>query len=56
LLTAGAKILRKTGMAQRLLGNLQVDITEAKSVLGWVPPFSLQQGLQRFALAQSAKM
>ena len=55
-LTAGAKILRKTGIAQRLLGNLQIDITKARSVLGWVPPFSLQQGLQRIALARRAKM
>lgn len=56
LLIAGAKILRKGEMAQRLLGSLQVDITKTKTVLGWVPPFSLQQGLQRVALARSAKI
>ena len=28
-------------------GNLQVDISKARSVLGWVPPVSVEEGLRR---------
>ncbi len=55
LLMAGAKILRKAEMAQRLLGSLQVDITKTKTILGWMPPLNLQQSLQRSAIAWSTK-
>jgi nucleoside-diphosphate-sugar epimerase len=34
-------------MAQRLIGNLQVDISLARSLLGWIPPVSLEEGLRR---------
>lgn len=34
---------------QRLCGNLQVDISKARSLLGWVPPVSVEQGLLRAA-------
>ena len=46
VLNAGAKLLGKADVAQRLLGNLQVDITKNKTLLGWQPPFTLQQGLK----------
>jgi len=29
---------------QRLCGNLQVDISKACSLLGWVPPVSVDEG------------
>jgi len=32
---------------QRLCGNLQVDISKARSLLGWVPPVSVEEGLRR---------
>ena len=47
LLQTGATMLGKGEMAQRLLGSLQVDITKAREVLGWTPPVSVDEGLQR---------
>ena len=49
LLAISAKLLGKADVAQRLLGNLQVDITKNKTLLGWQPPFTLQQGLNLMA-------
>ena len=46
-LQAGATLLGKGDAVQRLCGNLQVDITKARSLLGWVPPVSVQEGLRR---------
>ena len=50
-LTWGAKLLGLADIAQRLLGNLQVDIEKNKMLLGWTPPLSVDQGLRRTALA-----
>ena len=47
LLQLGATVLGKKAMAQRLLGSLQVDIRKNQQVLGWRPPFTLEQGLKR---------
>ena len=49
LLQFGAKLLGKQDMAQRLLGNLQVDIAHTKKVLDWTPPVSVDEGLRRTA-------
>ena len=49
LLQLGAKLLGKQDMAQRLLGNLQVDISHTKKVLDWTPPVSVDEGLRRTA-------
>ncbi len=46
-LQAGATLLGKGDAVQRLCGNLQVDISKARSLLGWVPPVSVQEGLRR---------
>jgi len=46
-LQAGASLLGKGDAVQRLCGNLQVDISKARSVLGWVPPVSVEEGLRR---------
>ena len=46
-LQAGASLLGKGDAAQRLCGNLQVDISKARSLLGWVPPLSVEEGLRR---------
>lgn len=35
----------KKSLASRLCGNLQVDITKAKTLLGWKPPFNFEQGI-----------
>ncbi|MFZ2296163.1 MAG: SDR family oxidoreductase [Polaromonas sp.] len=47
VLAAGAALLGKGDAAQRLCGNLQVDISKARSLLGWEPPLSVDEGLRR---------
>lgn len=47
LLQFGATVLGKKAMAQRLLGSLQVDISKTRTLLGWVPPLSVDEGLRR---------
>ena len=46
-LQAGASLLGKGDAVQRLCGNLQVDMSKARSLLGWVPPVSVEEGLSR---------
>jgi nucleoside-diphosphate-sugar epimerase len=46
-LQAGASLLGKGDAVQRLCGNLQVDVSKARSLLGWVPPVSVDEGLRR---------
>ena len=40
-----AKFFGKADFEQRLLGNLQVDITKNKTLLGWQPPYTLEESL-----------
>jgi len=49
MLEAGAAMLGKRELAQRLCGNLQVDITKTRDVLGWTPPVSVDEGLRATA-------
>jgi len=51
-LKAGAAALGRSAAAQRLCGNLQVDITSTRERLGWTPPLSLDEGLRQ-ALAKA---
>jgi nucleoside-diphosphate-sugar epimerase len=46
-LQAGANLIGKGDAMQRLCGNLQVDISKARSLLGWAPPVSVDEGLRR---------
>ena len=46
-LHAGALLLGKGDAMQRLCGNLQVDISKARILLGWEPPVSVKDGLMR---------
>jgi len=46
-LQAGASLLGKGDAVRRLCCNLQVDISKACSLLSWVPPVSLKEGLRR---------
>lgn len=46
-LQVGAALLGKGDAVQRLCGNLQVDISKARHLLGWVPPISVDEGLRR---------
>lgn len=47
LLVLGATLVGKKGLAQRLLGSLQVDLSKARDLLGWEPPITAQEGLRR---------
>ncbi len=47
MIQVAAKLLGKGEVAQRLCGNLQVNISKARQLLGWVPPISVKEGLQR---------
>jgi UDP-4-keto-D-QuiNAc 4-reductase len=44
-LQGAMRLLGKADMAQRLLGNLQVDSTKARELLGWTPPFGFEAGV-----------
>lgn len=46
-LQAGATLLGRGDAVQRLCGNLQVDISKARNLLGWAPPISVEEGLRR---------
>ncbi|RCW73918.1 UDP-glucose 4-epimerase family protein [Pseudorhodoferax soli] len=47
LLCAGAAMLGRRAAAERLCGTLQVDITKARTLLGWSPPVTVDEGLRR---------
>jgi nucleoside-diphosphate-sugar epimerase len=46
LMTFIATILGKKSITDRLCQSLQVDVSKAKTVLTWTPPFNMQQGLR----------
>ena len=41
-----ARLLGKQEVAKRIFGSLQVDIEKTRRVLGWSPPFTLDEGLR----------
>lgn len=49
LITLGAKLIGRSGIAQRLCGSLQLDIGKTKALLDWMPPISVDEGLRRTA-------
>jgi nucleoside-diphosphate-sugar epimerase len=51
-LSSGAKLLGMRGFADRLLGNLQVDITKTKELLNWRPPFTVAEGLKKTVMTK----
>jgi nucleoside-diphosphate-sugar epimerase len=46
LLRAGGTLLGHGDALARLTGSLQVDSSRIRRELGWIPPFSVAQGLQ----------
>lgn len=55
LLQAGAAMLGKRAIAQRLCGSLQVDIGKTRELLGWAPPVSVDDALRKTARAFEAE-
>ena len=49
LINTAAGALGKPGIAQRLSGSLQVDISKAKDLLGWKPKYSASESIQETA-------
>lgn len=49
VLRFGARVLGKADFAQRLCGSLQVDIKKTRRLLGWAPPVSVDDALERTA-------
>lgn len=49
LLRTLAFLTGRQDMFQQLCGNLQVDITKARTLLDWSPPVSVDEGLRRAA-------
>ena len=47
LLRMAARMLGKADAIDRLCGSLQVDISKARNLLGWVPPVSVAEGLRK---------
>jgi len=55
MLKFGAALLGKKDVAQRLCGNLQVDISKAREVLGWKPVVSVEEGLGKAARVRNSE-
>ena len=47
LLESSLNMLNRSGLAQRLCGSLQVDISKAKTFLNWTPVVTVEQGLHK---------
>lgn len=49
LLEWGARVLGREDLSQRLCASLQVDISKARTLLGWRPPVTMEAALRRTA-------
>lgn len=49
MLQLAGKVIGKTAQLNRLLGSLRIDDTKIRRELNWIPPFTMQQGLQATA-------
>ncbi len=47
VLKSGSVLLGKGAAMQRLCGNLQIDISKARRLLGWTPAIDVNEGLRR---------
>ncbi|MCK6406633.1 MAG: NAD-dependent epimerase/dehydratase family protein [Rhodocyclaceae bacterium] len=52
ILTDILTFLGKRELARRLCGNLQVDISKTKDLLGWAPGVDIEVGLKKMAAAE----
>ena len=48
-LQLAASVVGKPEVARRLCGSLQVDISKTRQMLGWSPPLTVDQGLEKAA-------
>lgn len=40
-------VLRRSSVVDRLIGDLQIDSSKAQQLLGWNPPFKVEQGINQ---------
>lgn len=45
LMRLSGKLMGKSAMVEQLVGNLQVDSSNIKQVLGWTPPLTMEQAM-----------
>jgi len=50
LIESFAALVGKKNVAQRLCGNLQVNIAKARTMLDWTPPITVEEGLKATAM------
>lgn len=46
LLRFAVNLIGRSEVLEKLCGNLQVDISKARNLLDWVPPYSIDEGIQ----------
>ena len=49
VLVWAATLVGRRSAAERLCGSLQVDIKKTRELLGWVPPFTVENALRKTA-------
>jgi nucleoside-diphosphate-sugar epimerase len=49
MLAAALRAIGRGGMAERLLGSLQIDDSRFRETFGWTPPFDVDAGLRQAA-------
>lgn len=54
LMQSAARLLGKAAVADRLFGSLQVDASQAHTLLGWTPPVTMQAQLRKMALQDAS--
>lgn len=47
IIVAGANLLGRPAIARRLCGSLQVDIDKSRRLLGWTPPYNVDNSLSK---------
>ena len=55
-INTAASAIGKSGVAQRLSGSLQVDISKAKKLLGWHPKYSTSGSIQKTARSYKSSL
>ncbi|MFA1576250.1 NAD-dependent epimerase/dehydratase family protein [Vibrio cyclitrophicus] len=46
LMRFAGRLIGKSAMIEQLYGNLEVDSSNIKEILGWTPPFTMQQAMK----------
>ena len=49
------KLINKSSIANKLLEDLKVDVSDTKRQLGWTPPISVEEGLRRCFESQEVR-